>query len=431
MKYEKKEYEIHNHYIGFPAHKEAVIYEPVQPDERAGIGILIMHSDQNYYNFTLCPEVAKRGFTVMVANVSEMKSPLDRKIEDVAFYLEELKKMPGIKKTILLGHSGGATLMSCYQAVAENGNAIFQDDKKLVKMKDLKHPIPKADAVMFLDSNWGNGIMTLLSIDPQVTDETTTKGLNTEFDLFDPANGYDENGAHYAPEFVAKYQKAQAARFARIVDRAVARYDALERGDGDYVDDEPFIVPAGAQPAPNNRLFPQDIRYLSHTKGEYPLIHADGSITTEVIRSLRPVKFNHSFTRIFGMGTEVSTVRTYASSSSLRTTDFSYDECEIKGIDWDSNYCCTPGNVRYISAPLLIMGMTGGYEFLAAEVIYEKAQKTTDKTIAFVEGATHNFVPEIETEKFPGQYGDTVGNCVDFVAKWIVEKQMQEETVRE
>jgi hypothetical protein len=73
---------------------------------------------------------------------------------------------------------------------------------------------------------------------------------------------------------------------------------------------------------------------------------------------------------------------------------------------------------------MLIMGMSGGYEFLAAEVIYEKAQKTTDKTIAFVEGATHNFVPEEATEQFPGQYGDTVGNCFDFVAKWIVEKQM-------
>lgn len=424
MKYEKKEYEIHNRYIGFPMHKEAVLYEPVQADERAGIGILVMHSDQNYYNFVPCPELAKRGFTVMAANVSEMKSPLDRKIEDVAFYLEQLQKLPGVKKTILLGHSGGATLMSCYQAVAENGAGIFQDDKKLVKMKDLKAPVPKADAVMFLDSNWGNGVMTLLSIDPQVTDETTSKNLNTEFDLFDPDNGFEEQGSHYAPEFVEKYQKAQAARFAKIVERAVARCKALDQGDGDYVDDEPFIVPAGAQPAPNNRLFPQDTRYLCHTKDEYPLIHADGSITTEVIHSLRPAKFTHSFTRIFGMGTEVSTARTYAASSSLRTTDFSYDACEIKGIDWDSNYCCTPGNVRYISAPMLIMGMSGGYEFLAAELIYEKAQKTVDKTIAFVEGATHNFEPERATEQFPGQYGDTIGNCFDFVAKWIVEKQM-------
>jgi hypothetical protein len=73
---------------------------------------------------------------------------------------------------------------------------------------------------------------------------------------------------------------------------------------------------------------------------------------------------------------------------------------------------------------MLIMGLTGGYEFLAAEVIYERATATTDKTIAFVEGATHNFEPETATEAYPGQYGDTVSTCFDYVTRWILEKQM-------
>ncbi|MCM1037776.1 MAG: alpha/beta hydrolase [Ruminococcus sp.] len=422
MEYVKKNYEIKNKYIGFPRHLEAVVYEPTEPDERAHVAVMVMHSDANYYQFIPCPELAKRGFYVMVANTSNQKQPLEKKIEELAVYVEYLRNLEGIEKVVLLGHSGGATLMSCYQAVAENGPSIFQDDNKLVKMPDVK-PLPKADAVMFLDSNWGNGVMTLVSIDPQVTDESTTLHLNTEFDLFDPAKGFSPEGSHYEPEFVAAYQKAQGERYQKIVARALERCRALDNGEADYVDDEPFIVPAGAQPAPNNRLFPQDIHYLSHTKEKYPLIHADGSITTEVIRSLRPPKFTKSFSRIFGMGTEVSTARTYASSSSVRITDYSYDDTEIKGIDWDSSYCCTPGNVQHIEAPMLIMGMTGGYEFLAAEVIYHNA-KSKDKEIAFVEGATHNFEPEKATEEFPGQYGDTVANCFDFVAKWLVEKMM-------
>lgn len=423
MEYVKKTFEIKNKYIGFPRHMEAVVYEPISPDERAYVAIMVMHSDANYYQFIPCPELAKRGFYVMVANTSNPKQPLEKKIQELGVYVEYLRNLEGIRKVILLGHSGGATLMSCYQAVAENGTEIFRDDHRIVKMPDMS-PLPKADAVMFLDSNWGNGVMTLLSIDPQVTQEGTTKNLDTEFDLFDEAKGFSPEGSHYAPEFVAKYQKAQEKRYREIVDRALARCKALDSGEGDYVDDEPFIVAAGAQPAPNNRLFPQDIRYLSHTKGEYPLIHADGSVTTEVIHSLRPPKFTKSFTKIFGMGTEVSTARAYASSSSVGTEGFGYDETEVKGIDWDSSYCCTPGNVQYIEAPMLIMGMTGGYEFLAAEVIYHNAKKSTDKTIAFVEGATHNFEPEKATEKFPGQYGDTVANCFDYVAKWLVEKVM-------
>ena len=62
--------------------------------------------------------------------------------------------------------------------------------------------------------------------------------------------------------------------------------------------------------------------------------------------------------------------------------------------------------------------MTGGYEFLASEVIYDNAA-SEDKHIAFVEGATHNFSPEHEVEKFPGQFGDTEKLVYDYVDQWL------------
>ncbi len=428
MNYELKAYEIKNHFLQVGEGLmgiSAVLYEPVNPDERAHTAVMCIHSDSNYLAFTPCPELAARGFTVMAANTTEPKQPLERKLLELKKCVEYLKNMDGIERVVLLGHSGGATLMSCYQAVAENGCGIFQDEEKIVKMPDIGE-LPAADAVMFLDSNWGNGVMTLLSIDPQVTDETSTQNFDTSYDLFDPANGFDPAGSHYSPEFRARYQKAQAARFDRIIDSALERKALIDKGEGRFIGDEPFIVPAGAQPAPNNRMFPQDISLLCRTKKEYPLLHADGSVTTEVIRSLRPPKFTRSMSRMYGMATDVSTVNTYLSGSSVRTKDFSYDECEVKGIQWNSSYCCTPGNVQHIAAPMLIMGMTGGYEFLAAEVICENAKKTTDKTVMFVEGATHNFSPEHATEKTPGEYGDTVYNCFNYVAEWLCEKVVEE-----
>lgn len=423
MKYEEKAYEFKNQYLGLGWGKGAVVYEPVEPDERIHTAILVMHSDGDYYGFIPCPELAKRGFYVMAANVGESKSPLDKKIQDVGFYVDYLKKLPRIERVILLGHSGGATLMSCYQAVAENGVQVFQDEGRIVKMQDMD-PLTPAEGVMFMDSNFGNGVMNILSVDPMITDETSTKNLNSEFDLFDPANGYSPDGAHYSKEFALKYNQAQEERFNRIRERVLERYAALERGEGDYEDDEPFIIPGGSQLAPNNRLFPQDISYLNHTQGEYPLLHGDGTITTEVVYTRRPQKFDHSFTRLYGWAAEATTVRTYATSSTLRSNGYHVTETAVEGIDWDSNYCCTPGNVKHISAPMLIMGMTGGYEFLASEIVYKNAQKTNDKTIAFVEGATHNFTVEKATEEYPGQYGDTVKTTFDFVAKWIVEKYL-------
>ena len=72
-----------------------------------------------------------------------------------------------------------------------------------------------------------------------------------------------------------------------------------------------------------------------------------------------------------------------------------------------------------VTAPLLVMGMTGGYEFLAAEIIYEIAKNIADKEIAFVEGATHIFDPARDCEAYPGQFGDTIKTMFDYVDRWL------------
>ena len=87
-------------------------------------------------------------------------------------------------------------------------------------------------------------------------------------------------------------------------------------------------------------------------------------------------------------------------------------------MDWTSTYSCPPGNVEQISVPLLVMGMTAGWEYLAAETIYENA-KSPDKSLAFVEGATHGFLPCTQCEKTPGQFGDTIKTLYDYVDAWL------------
>lgn len=413
----KKYFEIKNTYIPISWGMGGVLYQPVDGDERSSVGILLMHSDDDYYGFVPAPELAKRGFTVLASKVSKSCETLDQKILDVKKAAEYLKKIPGIKKLVLLGHSGGATLMSAYQNVAENGTKTFQDDHKIVKLSDIGE-LPAADALLLLDSNWGNGVMTLLSIDPSVSDNATSCDLKPGFDLFDPKKGFSEAGSSYSDEFISNYQKAQAARNDAIIDLALERLEKIENGEGNFEDDEPFIVAGGSQIAPNNKMFPQDIRLLSHTLHSWPLLHKDGTVTNEVIRSLRKPHFNRNTVTLNNMGTNVSTVKAYLTNSAVRTKDFHYDESRIYGVDWESSYCCTPGNVKGVSVPVLIMGMTGSYEFLAAEQIYENI-KSENKTMAFVEGASHNFVPQEDAENYPGQFGDTVKICFDYVANWL------------
>lgn len=395
-----------------------VLYAPENETDNKNVAVMVMHSDADYLNFPAGKALASHGYRTLCANVSRVTETLDKKLLDVKACVEYLKKLPGVEKVVILGHSGGATLMSCYQAAAENGVAYFQDEKKIVPISDIGQ-LPAADAVMLIDSNWGNGVMTLLSLDPAVKCDCNGVDLDPAYNLANPEVGYAPEGAHYTEAFISKYQKAQHERNNRLIDAALERLEALKAGKGAYRDDEPWIIAGASQIAPNNRMFPQDTRLLSHTKAEWPLIHADGSITVGIVPSLRKPRQAKSFTGIFGMGSMNTSVKTYLSAQAVRTTDeFGYDETHVYGIDWDSSYCCTPGNVRGIHAPMLLMGMTGGYECLAAEMIYEMAA-SEDKTLAFVEGASHMLWPAKDCEEFPGQFGDTVKNTFDYAADWL------------
>ncbi|MBQ6205956.1 MAG: alpha/beta hydrolase, partial [Oscillospiraceae bacterium] len=282
-----------------------------------------------------------------------------------------------------------------------------------------KDVLPPADGIMLLDSNWGNAVMQLFSLDPAVIDETNGLNLNRDIDLFNPLNGFRPKGSTYSDMFIRSYQKAQGERNNRLVRAAQERLALLNESKGRYSDDEPFIIHGGAQTFFCNKLFPQDIRLMSHTVGAYPLIHKDGSVTTEIVRSVRKPDCPDSMTHSFWEGARFLSVRTYLSGYAIRTEDdFGYDDCHVWGIDWDSSYAAPPGNMRHVRVPTLVMGMTGGWEFLASETIYRMAA-AEDKTIAFVEGATHKFTPARHCEEYPEQFGDTMKTLHDYVDGWL------------
>ena len=397
-----------------------VLYEPLTPSGKEDINVLVMHSDEDYMTFPTGPELAVRGYTVLCANVMNKEGILfsqNEKMRCVKDAVEYLRERNG-GSVILMGHSGGGTLMSAYQALAENGPAVFQGPEKLYPYH-RKDVLPPADGIMLLDSNWGNAVMQLFSLDPAVIDETDGLNLNRDIDLFNPANGFRPKGSTYSDRFIRSYQKAQGERNNRLVRAALERLTLLNEGKGRYSDDEPFIIPGGAQTFFCNKLFPQDVRLMSHAIGAYPLIHKDGAVTTEIVRSVRKPDCPDSMTHSFWEGARFLSVKTYLSGYAIRTEDdFGYDDCHVWGVDWDSSYAAPPGNMRHVRVPTLVMGMTGGWEFLASETIYRMAA-AEDKTIAFVQGATHKFTPARHCEEYPEQFGDTMKTLHDYVDGWL------------
>lgn len=388
--------------------------------QKNSCGVLVMHSDGNYLSFSAGPELARRGYMTLCANVADPAAPLEKKLESVKEAFELLRSQPSVKKIVLLGHSGGATLMSCYQAVAENGPEIFRGAQRIVPMGEVPD-LPAADALMLIDSNFGNGVMTLVSIDPAVTDESRGTDTDPAYFPFTAENGFSSDGETcYTEAFKEKFFAAQAERQERLISSALERYEVLRDRQGKFVDDEPLVIPGGSQIAPNNRLFPQDLHLLAHTKEAYDLIHGrDGSITHEVIRSRRTARGDLYGTPILGLGAMVTTVKTYLSSNCVRTLPgYGVREDGIEGLDYDSSYCCTPGNVKYIHCPLLIMGMTGGYECIASDIIAQNAA-SEDKTVAFVEGGTHMIGTATDAEAYPGEFGDAPKTLYDRIAEWL------------
>ncbi len=399
---------------------DAVVSRPAAPGPHSRVAIVIMHDEADSLDNLEAPRLAAAGYLVISSNARTGPDPEDHDtnwdnvLADVRTVATYARALPGITKLVLLGHSSGAPLMAAYQNIAENGVKACQGPEKIVKCPDSLAGLPRADGIILLDPIFGVGATVLASVDPAIGEDP--RRPDPALDSFNPANGFSAKGATYPPEFRRRYFAAEAARNNRLIDLALARLKAIQAGQGRFADDEPFLI-TGATRMP--RLWRPDLSFLSHTRRAHPLIHPDGSVTTEVVRSVRPPSGTEPSSDHLAGGALNTSVRRYLNTFATRALpDFSVGEDSITGVDWASSNTNTPNNVEGVSVPMLVMGMTGHYWIVSAEMAYDHA-KSADKTVAFVEGATHGFTPCTACAKTPGQYGDTVARTFDYVTQWL------------
>lgn len=402
----------------------AVLFEPANPGPKARIAVLAMHSAGDYLNHSSCTELSSRGYRVLCVNNSNDKSG---DFNDGNFYsvllqartaVSFLRAYPGIEKIVLWGHSGGASVMTAYQDIAENGPKICQGDQMVHKCPDSLANMPPADGVILGDPNWGIANDVLTGIDPAVGNDSGMK-IDPELDMYNPANGFNPDGSHYSPEFIKKFTAAQAKRNNRLVDLALERQAAIKAGEGAYIDNEPFII-AGAI-FTGNKLYASDMSLLAYTQKPWPLVHPDGSMTTQIVHSVRVPSTLETPSRTW-RGALKTTVNGFLSTYAIRATDdFGYGEVTAeKGVIFRSTMGSNPGNVEGVSVPFLTMGMTGSFEMGSAETIHNHV-KSQDNTLVYIEGATHVYTTCKKCETTPGQYGDGVKTTYDYADKWLSE----------
>ncbi len=384
-------------------HQSAALYTPAQPSGKSRVGVVVMHSHQDYMGFIANGELARRGYTVL-ATAPRGADLIEAKAISIKACVDYLREQPDIDKVVLLGHSGGGTVISAYEYLAEQGRKGLEG-KLYQDYSDRIDHLPQADGIMLLDANPGLSTIMINSLDPNVTDEQTGRITS----------------ARYSYDRPREYMRGQQERYARLVATAQDRLALIKEGKGLFADDEPFIIPGANSMRFYNKLYSSDITLLSHTRKAWPQIHADGSIVTEIIRSVRAPFQPKDHTELLSAA-ESLTVRSFLSSYAMTTSaDYEVTEDGFAGLQFDSNLTSPIGNIKGIRIPTLIMGMTGSYEYLTSEPIYENSP-AADKTLVFVQGAGHMFVPDRKAEAYNNaDYGDTVKNMFDYVDGWLTQ----------
>jgi hypothetical protein len=397
-------------YIQFqPVNVKGALYRPDSGEPE--IAILMIHRVNNFLGHGAAWELARRGFLVLAMNSrfdnNEAAVIWEAIALDVKTGVEFLRKTPGVRKVILFGHSGGAATLSFFQAVAEKGIAFCSAPQKLTVCGDELANLPRADGLIIADGSSGNPVGLLRGLNPAVVAEGDPKRVDPTLDPFNAANGFNPSGpSDYPAGFRQRYYAAQSARMNRLIDQAVAQARQLGTDRATFPDDNVFLIVR----ASGARLPESDAD--SGTAQPRKLLKNDGSISTQIVRSVQPPARPGPAQNATFAAARLFTLRSFLTANAIRSSN------ARDGVDWCSSNNSTPCALAQVGVPLLVAAMGGGSAIRDNEQLYEGAA-SRDKDFFVVEGATHNFEPCDECATRKGQYNNAVRNCFNYLRDWI------------
>ncbi len=346
---------------------------------------------------------------------------------DEAAVVAEMRRR-GYRSVVLYGYSAGGPTVAYYQAVAERGNAAFNGGAALSGFEGFfdgagptrrERRLPPADGLIFQNSTTGTGWSFLARLDPSVVDEASAR-RDPALDMFEPANGYDSatGAGAYGRAFLERYYRAQGERMQRLIAGAQERLEETRSGRGRFRDDDLLVI-AGirAEPASIDLALASATQASgrSHPGGGETIVRSDRAVVPNYERR------NHSFRD----GGTVHTLRSFLSYRAVRVLPGGYDPDAVAperaGIDLVSSNSNTAAMLASVTVPVLVCAGTADTQVHLphAELLYNAAVATGDRSKAFIAGAEHDLTPAA-----PGA-PDTRNAHLDVVVDWLSTRYLE------
>ncbi|WP_264991899.1 alpha/beta hydrolase, partial [Mycobacterium montefiorense] len=199
------------------------------------VAMIAAHYQIDFSEHYLADYMAIRGIGYLGWNTRfrgfESNFLLDHALVDIGVGVRWLREVQGVDTVVLLGNSGGGSLMAAYHSQAVDPNVIpLQGMRPAAGLTEL---LP-ADGYVATAAHPGRPEVLTAWMDASVVDENDPVATDPDLDLFD-----EVNGPPYSPDFVARYRAAQTARNHAITDWAETE---LKRVRAAGFSDRPFSV---------------------------------------------------------------------------------------------------------------------------------------------------------------------------------------------
>lgn len=194
------------------------------PDTRPRVAFIASHYNVDFSEHYLGPLMAARGYGFLGWNTrfrgNEAYFILEHALVDIAAGVRWLREQAAVEEVVVLGNSGGGSLMGAYLSQAIEPNIT---PTRGFPLPDAALDLAPGDAYVSLNAHQGRPEVLTAWFDPSVTDESDPIATDDDLSMFNP-----ENGPPYSPEFVARYRQAQIDRNHRITRWCHDELDRLE-----------------------------------------------------------------------------------------------------------------------------------------------------------------------------------------------------------